>query len=311
MSAEIEKFIKDLGNELKQTKEDIYTEEQLLRLEDIARDYNGEDKIISSLEIAERIKTRPEEKKIMSGYKELDDILKGFRQKQLVVISAATKSGKTSLCIELTSRMKEESPMWLPFEESAEELITKFIERNEQPPLFYTPEQIIGNTMTWVEKKIIESKAKYGSTVVFIDQLDFLIAYSADNRADRIGDTMRALKTVARKWNVVIFLICHLTKTKLDTQPTLEDLKGSSSIAQEADTVILLWRELKKENGQVEITNNVNISVQANRRTGSTGNVKMKFENGKFIPYDWSIRDEELDSAYTKPKYKNEDDWQR
>ena len=310
MSNEINKFIKELENEIKATGKEVETEEQLLRLQDIAKEYNGEDKIISSHEIEEMIKARPEEKKIMTGYADLDAIIKGFRHKQLVVMSAATKSGKTSFCIELTTRMKDENPMWLPFEESAEELIEKFIERKERSPLFYTPARMSGNTMVWVEKKIIESKAKHNTNVVFIDQLDFLISYSADNRADRIGDVMRNLKSIARKWDVLIFLICHLTKTKMDMQPTLEDLKGSSSIAQEADTVILLWREANKQNGEVEITDNVNISVQANRRTGKTGNIKMRFDNGKFTEYDWKTRDDEIDGAYTGNKYKG-DDWER
>ena len=69
--------------------------------------------------------------------------------------------------------------------------------------------------------------------------------------------------------------------------PTLEDLKGSSSIGQEADTVILLWRETKREGGEVIITNNTNISVQANRRCGTTGNIKMIYENGHYFEKEW------------------------
>ncbi len=101
------------------------------------------------------------------------------------------------------------------------------------------------------------------------------------------------------KWNVIIFIICHLTKTRMDTQPTMEDLKGSSSIGQEADTVILLWRESKRENGQVVITDNVNVSVQANRRGGKTGNVKMVYENGKFLEREWrNYKQDELDEEF-------------
>jgi replicative DNA helicase len=85
----------------------------------------------------------------------------------------------------------------------------------------------------------------------------------------------------------------------MDTQPTLEDLRGSSSIAQEADTVLLLWRESKRKKGEVVITNNVNVSVQANRRTGKTGNVKMIFENGHFLEQEWKTEaEEELENEF-------------
>jgi len=133
--------------------------------------------------------------------------------------------------------------------------------------------------------------------VVFIDQLDFIVSLQGESHALRVSQTMRDLKGIAKKWNVVIFIICHLSKAKMDTQPTLEDLKGSSSIGQEADTVILLWRESKRENGRMVITNNLNVSVQANRRTGRTGNVQMVYEDGKFLERKWDLSEMENDKA--------------
>jgi hypothetical protein len=47
----------------------------------------------------------------------------------------------------------------------------KFLDRGEQPPLFYVPEIMTGNTLLWVEKKIIEAIAKFNSKVVFISTL--------------------------------------------------------------------------------------------------------------------------------------------
>jgi hypothetical protein len=37
--------------------------------------------------------------------------------------------------------------------------------------LFYVPEIMTGNTLLWVEKKIIEAIAKFNSKVVFISTL--------------------------------------------------------------------------------------------------------------------------------------------
>lgn len=291
---EIDKLIDKLQNEIKATQEGLIQTESLDRLKDIALVYKGEDKVIPFSEIKSRILSTKDEEKIMSGYKGLDDLLKGFRPQQVVVVSALTKSGKTSFLMDLTTKIREYNPMWFPFEESAEELIRKFIERDEEPPEAYTPRNLKGNTMEWIESKIVEAIAKYNTKVVFIDQLDFIVPMRGDNHSLMIGQTMRDLKGIAKKWNVVIFIICHLTKAKMDTQPTLEDLKGSSSIGQEADTVILLWRETKRENGQVVITDNVNVSVQANRRFGKTGNVKMKYVNGHFIEEEWELEQSSL-----------------
>jgi replicative DNA helicase len=78
--------------------------------------------------------------------------------------------------------------------------------------------------------------------------------------------------------------------------PTLEDLRDSSFIAQEADTVIMLWRKTKRDDdGELIITNETLVSVQANRRTGETGNVKMVFKNGRFFEEDWKHKEEKED----------------
>lgn len=290
---DIEKLIKELEKEVKALKNVEEKEDALMRLQEIAKTYSGDDKVISSLQIAEDLKLRPEVKKILTGYPTLDEVLGGFVKKQLVVISAPTKSGKTTFCIELTARMKANNPLWLPFEEPAEELVQKFLDRKEMPPLFYTPERMLGNTLVWIEKKIVEAKAKYNSELVFIDHLHFIVPPGTDDINQRIGLTMRELKKLAVKWNVVIVLIAHLRKTRLEENPTLEDLRDSSFIAQEADTVIILWREAKREKGKIEITNNVNISIQANRRTGKTGNVEMVYLNGRFIEMEWMREEEE------------------
>lgn len=291
-------FITQLQNEIEKTRDEKLEAEQLARLKDVASIYKGEDKLISSLDLVDLIKNKPPELQMMTGFEGIDTILKGFRLKQLVVLSAATKSGKTSFAIDVTSKMRQYNPLWLPFEEGAEELVRKFIERNETPPMFFTPENITGNTLKWVEKKIIESIAKFGSQIVFIDHLHFIVPFAAERQDLAIGMTMRALKTMAKKWNVCIVLIAHLKKTKLDTSPTLEDLRDSSFIAQEADTVIMLWRESKRENGDVITTNNINVSIQANRRTGKTGNIKMVYDEGHFKEYDWVTKDPELEQAF-------------
>ncbi len=269
--------------------------EQIDFLKYQAKRYYGEDKVVTFEEIAEEIKKKKDEFKIFSGWKKFDEIVGGFRLQQLVVVSALTKSGKTAFLMDLTSRISAYTPLWLPFEESSEELVRKCLERGLKPPVACSPMIMKSTSLDWVELKIIEGIAKFGSRVVVIDQLDFIVAFGGDNRADRIGETMRKLKGLAKKWDVVIFLICHLQKTQMDTQPTLEDLRGSSAIGQEADTVIILWREARREKGKMVVTNNTNVSIQANRRTGTTGNVDMVYENGVFVEKDWSVGTESKD----------------
>ena len=292
MSDPMVDFIHELEGEVSKIEKESERLDALARLEEAMRVYSGEDMLVSSLDILHRIKTEPEEERFETGITGLDEILKGFRKNQLIVLAAPTKSGKTSFCVELTIRLENLNPVWIPFEESAEELVRKFHDRNEQPPLFYTPQNITGNTTGWIEKRVVEGKAKYGAKIFFIDHLHFIVPFSSDRLDTRIGQAIRELKQIAKKHEVMIVLVAHLKKTNMVVSPTLEDLRDSSFIAQEADTVMMLWRKTyRDDDGDMIISNETLLSVQANRRTGSTGNVKLIFKDGRFLEKDWKHKE--------------------
>jgi len=249
--------------------------------------YRGNDEIIDTKEILRLIEAEGEREKFLTGWDELDKVVGGFTPGELIVLSAPTKNGKTSWSMSLTQRMSQYSPAWFPFEEGAKELVRKFLERNQEPPLFYTPRTIVDNQIPWIEKKIVESLVKNNSRIFFIDQLHFIIPETSENLSHRIGVIMRDLKRIARTWNVVIVLMTHLTKTDPSIPPTMQDIRDSSHITQTCDTLILLWREAKREKKHLTISNNLNVSVQLNRRMGKTGNIRFTFDNGHFREFDW------------------------
>ncbi len=177
------------------------------------------------------------------------------------------------------------------------ELLGKFSENKGDLPDGVAPLQMVGNTLEWVEKKIIEAKVKYGTGVVFIDHLHFIVPFTSERQDLAIGHAMRELKRMARTWNVVVVLIAHIKKARVDKNPTLDDLRDSSFIAQEADTVIMLYRHsYKDDEGDTNVTNNVNVAVLANRLTGKTGNIKMVFKDGRFMEQDWRRDDVQTSS---------------
>ncbi len=292
--SEISDMLKSLEKGIQIMPEGPAQTEALMRLEDILFTYSGEDRVVPTTELIDEIKNESPAENLLCGLTGLDDILGGFRRTQLVVLSGITKHGKTSFAVDLTIRMQEQGQksLWLPFEEPAKDILRKFIERDQTPPVFYTPRIMRDNTLIWIEKKIIEARVKHDISVVFIDHLFFIEKVkgsgSSDNLSYELGNTVRAIKQMAVKWGVVIVLLTHLKKTRLDTNPNLEDVGFSAGISQEADTVLLMWRETKRDhNDEIVITNNVNLSVQANRRTGKTGNIKLVFDNGRFVEEDW------------------------
>ena len=290
------KTLEKIDKEIKKIEDDEEREAAQARLLEIHRVYEGDDEVLTWPELLIDAKGGPTSQS--TGWSSLDGFLRGgFRPQQLISVSALTGSGKTSFVVDLTARMIHLKPLWLTFEESVEELSEKFsVDRQEQVPDFFSPKSVVPYNLQWVEDKVIEGIAKHGSRVVVVDHLDYIVPYNAERPDLRIAEAMRFLKGLARKWNIVVILICHLVKAKMETQPTLDDIRGSAAIGQESDTVILLWREVKRNSGQVEVTNNVNVSIQKARR-GKPGNVKMVFRNGRFLEEDWMLSkaDEEFD----------------
>jgi len=292
----VENILKNIEKEIKSTQQGIEQAESLERLMEVAKAYKGEDKVVSFREIYDRILSRPLVEKLYTGWTNLDNLLSGFRRKQLIILSGIMKHGKTSFAMDMSSKLPYLKPLWLAQEESLEELMEKYIERGEQPPVGFGPENSSFVNTAWVEFKIIEAFSKYKCEIVFIDNIDFLRPREFnrnDSKADRIEQTVRELKLLAKRLNVIIVLIVHVTKaSKADSNPTFEDLKGSVSIGQLADKAILVWRETKRgNNGELEITNNTNVSVQLNRQ-GKTGNVKMVYDNGRFTEQEWKTDEE-------------------
>jgi len=288
-----EEYFNQLENEIideSSKNKEIDKEVQLLRLQEMAKNYSGEDEIISFYELKEQISKEPPVVKLPSKIPELDELLcGGFMTQTVTTISALPKSGKTSFCMFLTHQMAENKPLWFALEESSKALVRKMIKNNMTIPLAYTPKKNLNTTLEWIEFKILESYIKFGTKIVFIDQLDFIV--EQDNRGERhdlkIAQTMRNLHKLAVKLDVAIFLICHLEKMEADVKPTIKNLRGSSAIWGEADNCIFLWRQCGREDGELIFTDNVLVSLQANREDGLTGSVKLIFRDGMFIREDW------------------------
>lgn len=283
-------IIAALDKEIRSEKDEVHKAEQLLRLQEIARVYAGDDRVVSSEELFEEVKNAPVKEKFMSGFPTLDGLMEGFVTGESIFVTGVTKHGKTSMGMELSFRFKDQNPLWLSFEERAIDLLRKFYERTQSFPIFYTPRQNESPNLEWIERKIVEAKAKFNSKVVFIDHIGFVSDAERgkdDTEASRLERVSRAIHSLAVKWDVLIFLMGHLTKVRVDQNPDIENIKGSSAMAQEADLTMLIWRKTERKHGKIEIGYETNLSLQANRR-GKVGNVEFMYDGGRFKEFAWA-----------------------
>jgi replicative DNA helicase len=111
-------------------------------------------------------------------------------------------------------------------------------------------------------ERCIEAHMKYNTRIFFVDHLHYLIDMArVKNPSLDIGTIVRRLKRFAVDNDFIIFLLAHVSKTESDNV-SYRDLRDSSFIAQESDTVIMVKRTPE------ESPTRSKARVEFHRRTG-------------------------------------------
>ena len=237
----------------------------IIEVEKELAEYNGDDRIISFIEKTKEFSEQPKEFKLHCGLFETDRLIDGFAEGELILVSGRPKSGKTLLCQTLTSHFADigEKPLWFSYEVPAKQFLNSFPELPEG----YMPRQMELSNIWWLEQRVYESKLKYGTRIVMIDHLHYLVDMSKlRNASIEIGNIYRRLKLLAIKHKIIIFLISHLRKVEKGVEPQAEDIRDSNFALGEPDTILMIWRLL--DNPDKKILNEARLKVEMTRRTG-------------------------------------------
>ena len=156
-------------------------------------------------------------------------------------------------------------------------------------------EQQPGLTVSQIGVRARRLKRKEGLDILAVDHLDLVKAAGryAGNKVYELGEITAALKALAKELDIVVILLCQLSREvekREDKRPQLSDLRSSGSIEQDADTVIFLFRpeyylansepaantpehELW-QNAMAAARNKLN-AIIAKQRSGPTGNIEL------------------------------------
>jgi len=204
--------------------------------------YAGPDQIISSFDLADQLKYSKDMPVIESKLPLLDYHLEGgFEGGELISLSGPPKVGKSLLMQTLTLNFLDQKykSLWFQYEITPR----RFIEGFKALPKFYLPQKLEAYNLEWIEKRVLEAILKHGIKIVFIDHLHYLFdLVSQKNTSLQIGNVIRTLKQIAVRYNIIIFLACHMKKVNFDKEPSDEDIRDSSLIGGESDTILIIWR---------------------------------------------------------------------
>lgn len=103
-------------------------------------------------------------------------------------------------------------------------------------------------TVSQIAAQARQYKRRHGLSVLVIDHLHLVRASDRymGNKVNEIGETTAGLKGLAKELDIAILALCQLSRgveSRDDKRPNLGDLRGSGDIEQDADTVVMLYRE--------------------------------------------------------------------
>lgn len=293
------KLIKDLP-----IKELVLKEEELYW-------YKGEDRVVSSTELIEELShTNESIFALNTGIPSMDRILGGVECGELIVVTGLTGEGKTTFLMTITNNMAQEGvkSVWFTLEVTPRQFMKKITMRSPNIPEFYIPKDNSDNSLAWIEARILESKAKYNSKVVFIDHINMIysLEQTKGNVSLEIADLVAKIKQIAIKYNQVVFLIAHCKDPLDKKEPTQRDIRDSGMISRLADTVMGIWR-VRNDSDPTdtllkvldENDNQSKIRIWKNRRTGKLGYFFMEHKDHYLTEIDKS---DSLDKFSLTPK---------
>ena len=261
--------------------------------------------------------TNPTLPGLTSGFYALDSLTQGFQKSDLIIIAGRPSIGKTAFSLTLSLNtikysklpvvvfsleMSKEQIMYrlLSMETNISQLrlrsgklyktdwvkLNKIIKILSKLPLFIDDSSDL--SVQDIRAKIKTILLQYKTIgLVIIDYLQLMqnSTLKTGNRAQELSQITRALKNVAREFNVPIIALSQLSRnveTRTDKKPILSDLRESGSIEQDADVVIMLYQN-DRNNSEPDFNNSHKIIdlIIAKQRNGPTGNIQLKFDKNR------------------------------
>ena len=232
------------------------------------------------------------EKGYSTGWRCLDQFMQGLRMGELTVITADTGAGKTTFCTQLMVNVAMQGvPVWInSWEMKPETTMRKLASivlrrpmkmqdfsdhENEQFDEWSSRYQVyinpntIGTDINKLAEQL-EMAKRLGVKVVMLDHLDYLVNFRREKLHEAIDETIKRLHELAFSLNMHFLLICHPRQAANSAEEVgIHALKGSSSIKQYADNIIVLHRCARTDCSADP--NKVKIKIAKNRMFGFEG----------------------------------------
>ncbi len=245
---------------------------------------------------------------VPTAFTELDHLTSGFQPGELSIIAARPAMGKTafSLNIALSASLNNKKVAFFSVEMAKEQVLMRLLSLTGKIPLSHLRNGQIA-AQDW--DNLVLAASKLSETSFFIDDSSFLSPFEIRSRARRlkarhgldllivdylqlmglkepmesrereVSEISKLLKSIAKELHIPVLALSQLNRGvegRTNRRPLLSDLRESGSIEQDADVIMMIYRDDYYNNnsdkkGQAEIILN-------KQRNGPTGVVNLKWD---------------------------------
>lgn len=272
---------------------------------------------------------------VPTGFKDVDDLIHGFRGGDLVILAARPGVGKTSFALNLATNAAKAgvAVTFFSLEMGAEQLVQRILCSEACVSLSKLRSGLIaeGDWGALAEHSgklsqldfyiddapgltILEARAKarrelHGikegqKGLIVVDYLQLMQpSPGTKNKStnDQVGEISRGLKILAKEMNMPVIALSQLSRAVeqrgKDKRPMLSDLRDSGSIEQDADIVMFIDRSMNEIEAESESRPDLGMAklIVAKHRNGATRDIDLAF-NPEFTKFMDFIDDSRVGS---------------
>lgn len=253
---------------------------------------------------------------LSSSFPALDDLTSGFQPSELIVLAARPSMGKTalSLNIALHNALQGKKVAFFSLEMAKEALLMRLLSQmakinlsqvmtgqikdgrwseliNSAARLSDIPFYIDDSSPLSpyeIRSKSRRLKSRVGLDLIVVDYLQLMqLPEKSETREREVSEMSRLLKAFAKELKIPIITLSQLNRgveARANRRPILSDLRESGAIEQDADLIMMLYREEYYEEGRTGDNAGLAEVIINKQRNGPTGTVELQWlaEYGSF-----------------------------